>query len=436
MIVVAALYVLLMIIMSKVKAEFHTSRLSVEEGKAVTLRCAFPRSNGADIQWVTPRGYTSYFNGEKVLKDRRHQLVESSGNTLIVRLSNVTRADEGVYSCLCYSSPLQTRTVRLAVLAAPSSPSLEVVRIPGKGLKEKYLLICSSSGGRPCPKLTWLIHDHTEVLGHHNRRLKSDGRCTAVSSLRVSAASHTSKVRCVVRHRTLNPGNLTVSYSFHTVSADTEAQVTESSRHRPSDAVTWTPSTEEHTIQDGKASGRKREDEARVQGTSSSPADTPDVNPANASNETSFFGNATAAEITNRNVTDGADVSVTTVLTFASFSEGNSLVITDVTTTRNTNDTAKYDVESRRESHRNLILVLVSLMLCILLVIVHLFLIKLRKAHYSWKKENETSDQTLESTKSRSNNEETSSQTRNAAPPAENAKNKPPGIQYNNQVSL
>ncbi|KAM4016840.1 cytotoxic and regulatory T-cell molecule isoform 2-T2 [Anomaloglossus baeobatrachus] len=436
MIVVAALYVLLMIIMSKVKAEFHTSRLSVEEGKAVTLRCAFPRSNGADIQWVTPRGYTSYFNGEKVLKDRRHQLVESSGNTLIVRLSNVTRADEGVYSCLCYSSPLQTRTVRLAVLAAPSSPSLEVVRIPGKGLKEKYLLICSSSGGRPCPKLTWLIHDHTEVLGHHNRRLKSDGRCTAVSSLRVSAASHTSKVRCVVRHRTLNPGNLTVSYSFHTVSADTEAQVTESSRHRPSDAVTWTPSTEEHTIQDGKASGRKREDEARVQGTSSSPADTPDVNPANASNETSFFGNATAAEITNRNVTDGADVSVTTeVLTFASFSEGNSLVITDVTTTRNTNDTAKYDVESRRESHRNLILVLVSLMLCILLVIVHLFLIKLRKAHYSWKKENETSDQTLESTKSRSNNEETSSQTRNAAPP-ENAKNKPPGIQYNNQVSL
>ncbi|XP_073513496.1 cytotoxic and regulatory T-cell molecule isoform X3 [Phyllobates terribilis] len=404
---VAALHVLL--IMSKVKAEPHTSHLSVEEGKSVTLRCAFPRCNGSDIQWVTPRGYTSYFNGEKVLKDRRHQLVRSSRTTLIIRVSNVTRADEGAYSCLCYSAPLQTRTVRLSVLAAPSPPSLEVVRIPGKEQKEKYLLTCSTSGGRPCPRLTWLIHDHTEVPGHHNRRLWSDGRCTAVSALRVTAAPHTSEVRCVVRHRTLTPGNLTASYRLHTSSTDTEAQMTDSSRHHPS-----------------------------VQGPSS-PADTPGVNPTNASDETSSSGNATAAESTERNASGVADDSVTAeVVTFTSFSEGFSLFITDLTPTRNTTDAVTHDVESRRESHRNLVLVLVSLMLCFLLVVVHLFLLKLRKAHYSWKKENETSDQTLESTKSRSNNEETSSPSRNAtaAAPAENTKHKIPGIQYNNQVSL
>ncbi|XP_077105598.1 cytotoxic and regulatory T-cell molecule isoform X2 [Ranitomeya variabilis] len=434
MIVVAALHALL--IMSQVKAESHTSRLSVEEGRDVILRCAFPKCNGSDIQWVTPRGYTSYFNGEKVLKDRRHQLVGSSQTTLIIRLSNVTRADEGVYSCLCYSAPLQARTVRLSVLAAPSSPSIEVVRIPGKGRKEKYLLTCSTSGGRPCPRLTWLIHDHTEVPGHHTHRLEHGGRCTAISTLRVTAASHTSEVRCVVRHKTLSPGNLTASYRFHTSSTDTEAHVTDSSRHLPSAAVTWTPTREESTTHDVNTSERKREDGTRVQG-SSSPADTPGVNPTNAPDEMPSSGNTTATESTERNASGAADGSVTgEVVTFTSFSEGFFLFITDVTPTRNTTDITKNDVESRRESHRNLVLVLVSLMLCFLLIIVHLFLLKLRKAHYSWKKENETSDQTLESTKSRSNNEETSSQSRNAAAPAENTKHKIPGIQYNTQVSL
>ncbi|XP_077105606.1 cytotoxic and regulatory T-cell molecule isoform X9 [Ranitomeya variabilis] len=359
MIVVAALHALL--IMSQVKAESHTSRLSVEEGRDVILRCAFPKCNGSDIQWVTPRGYTSYFNGEKVLKDRRHQLVGSSQTTLIIRLSNVTRADEGVYSCLCYSAPLQARTVRLSVLAAPSSPSIEVVRIPGKGRKEKYLLTCSTSGGRPCPRLTWLIHDHTEVPGHHTHRLEHGGRCTAISTLRVTAASHTSEVRCVVRHKTLSPGNLTASYRFHTSSTDTEAHVTDSSRHLPSAAVTWTPTREESTTHDVNTSERKREDGTRVQG-SSSPADTPGVNPTNAPDEMPSSGNTTATESTERNASGAADGSVTG--------------------------------------------------------------------------ENETSDQTLESTKSRSNNEETSSQSRNAAAPAENTKHKIPGIQYNTQVSL
>ncbi|XP_066430781.1 cytotoxic and regulatory T-cell molecule-like isoform X1 [Eleutherodactylus coqui] len=235
MIVAAALHVLLTL--SNVNSESHTSSLSVEEGAAVTLRCVFPGGNGSDMQWLTPRGYISYFNGEKVLKDRRHQLVESSTNKLIIRLSNITRADEGIYSCLYYSSPVQNKTVHVSVLAAPSPPSIEVVRISGKSRKEKYHLICSTSGGRPCPRLTWLINDHTEVVGHHKRKLESDGRCTAISSLKVSAVSHTSRATCVVRHKTLKPGNLTASYSFHTLPAVTASQITEDTHHHPSDLV-------------------------------------------------------------------------------------------------------------------------------------------------------------------------------------------------------
>uniref|UniRef100_H0UXW2 Cytotoxic and regulatory T cell molecule n=1 Tax=Cavia porcellus TaxID=10141 RepID=H0UXW2_CAVPO len=61
-----------------------------------------------------------------------------------------------------------------------------------------------------------------------------------------------------------------------------------------------------------------------------------------------------------------------------------------------------------------LLLTLVSFLIFVLFIIVQLFIMKLRKAHVVWKKENEISENTLESYRSRSNNEETSSQEKNS----------------------
>ncbi|XP_029062865.1 cytotoxic and regulatory T-cell molecule-like [Monodon monoceros] len=61
-----------------------------------------------------------------------------------------------------------------------------------------------------------------------------------------------------------------------------------------------------------------------------------------------------------------------------------------------------------------LLLSLVSFLIFILFIIVQLFIMKIRKAHVIWKKENEISEHTLESYRSRSNNEETSSQENNS----------------------
>ncbi|XP_040487043.1 cytotoxic and regulatory T-cell molecule isoform X4 [Ursus maritimus] len=63
-----------------------------------------------------------------------------------------------------------------------------------------------------------------------------------------------------------------------------------------------------------------------------------------------------------------------------------------------------------RKKNGILLLTLVSFLIFILFIIVQLFIMKLRKAHVVWKRENEISEHTLESYKSRSNNEETSSQ--------------------------
>ncbi|XP_064424756.1 cytotoxic and regulatory T-cell molecule [Latimeria chalumnae] len=60
-----------------------------------------------------------------------------------------------------------------------------------------------------------------------------------------------------------------------------------------------------------------------------------------------------------------------------------------------------------------LLVVLVTFLICGLLIIVQLFLLKIRKAHKVWKKESEGSEQTIESNRSRSNNEENSQQGKN-----------------------
>ncbi|XP_058543074.1 cytotoxic and regulatory T-cell molecule isoform X2 [Neofelis nebulosa] len=69
-----------------------------------------------------------------------------------------------------------------------------------------------------------------------------------------------------------------------------------------------------------------------------------------------------------------------------------------------------------RRKNGILLLTLVSFLIFILFIIVQLFIMKLRKAHVIWKKESEISEHTLESYKSRSNNEETSSQEKKDQP--------------------
>ncbi|XP_038179934.1 cytotoxic and regulatory T-cell molecule isoform X2 [Arvicola amphibius] len=79
-----------------------------------------------------------------------------------------------------------------------------------------------------------------------------------------------------------------------------------------------------------------------------------------------------------------------------------------------TTASARYTGLERRKSGI-LLLTLVSFLIFILFIIVQLFIMKLRKAHVIWKKESEISEQTLESYRSRSNNEETSSSQENSS---------------------
>ncbi|XP_067289452.1 cytotoxic and regulatory T-cell molecule isoform X2 [Pseudorasbora parva] len=66
---------------------------------------------------------------------------------------------------------------------------------------------------------------------------------------------------------------------------------------------------------------------------------------------------------------------------------------------------------NRKESSPLLILLVTCLIICLLIVVIF-FVIRLRRAHIAWKKENEESDQSVESSKSKASHEEKQSQER------------------------
>ncbi|XP_044524973.1 cytotoxic and regulatory T-cell molecule [Gracilinanus agilis] len=93
----------------------------------------------------------------------------------------------------------------------------------------------------------------------------------------------------------------------------------------------------------------------------------------------------------------------------------------DIDTLGHEQTTQKFDfteanysaLEITKKKHGILLLTLVSSLILVLFIVVQLFIMKLRKAHVIWKKENDISELTLESYRSRSNNDDTSSQEKN-----------------------
>uniref|UniRef100_A0A8C5QPN0 Ig-like domain-containing protein n=1 Tax=Leptobrachium leishanense TaxID=445787 RepID=A0A8C5QPN0_9ANUR len=193
-------------------AASHAVRVSVEEGEAVTLKCRFPGHAEADMQWVTPRGFTAFFNQHKGLRDMRFELRRFSQNRLNIGLSNITLEDEGIYSCLRYGDPVQRQDVNVTVLAAPSPPVLGFTCSDASSVT----LSCSTRGSKPPPRITWLIDNRTEVYGNSHVRLERNGKtCEASSVLRVNSFSPNSRATCIVRHRTLHPaGFMAASFTF------------------------------------------------------------------------------------------------------------------------------------------------------------------------------------------------------------------------------
>ncbi|KAB1255031.1 Cytotoxic and regulatory T-cell molecule [Camelus dromedarius] len=327
----------------------RTETITVEEGQTLTLKCVAAHAGTTSLQWLAPSGFTIFFNEHPALKNSKYQLLHHSANQLSISVPNVTLQDEGVYKCLHYSNSVRTKEVKVIVLATPTMPTLEASVIRTQNGEEHVVLKCSTVRSKPPPQITWRLGTNVELYGETHHEFETDGKKCNSTS--------TLRVRAYGRNST----------------ADCII------RHKG--------------LQGTKLAAPFRfEDLVTDQETAS---DAPEMSSLSSPDPQQSASTAAVMEISSTSEIDKEE-------------EEQITQVSHLATEAN----LQYAGLTRKKSGV-LLLTLVSFLIFILFIIVQLFIMKLRKAHVVWKKENEISEHTLESYRSRSNNEETSSQEKN-----------------------
>ncbi|NXM83365.1 CRTAM protein, partial [Oenanthe oenanthe] len=291
------------------------------------------------LQWLNPDGFTIFLNAQQALRDQRYKLLRYSKDELSIQLCNVTVQDEGIYSCFSYSSHFQSRRHNVQVLAAPSHPVLEVSQDEGRGIK----LSCYTQGSKPQPQISWLLDNGIELAGGTKHQLGADGKKWSTSStLRILSYSPQGTASCILQHPALGGERLMASLPFQDLASAEGAEGPSTSENPAVPSSPENPAGTSPSASPGNpedSSPSSSPEDAEVSKPSASPKD-PGISSTSASPK--YLGNL-------------------------------------------------------------LLPILVAALIFVLLIIVLLFMVKLKKAHGVWKRENDVSEQTLESYKSRSN---------------------------------
>ncbi|XP_021231450.1 cytotoxic and regulatory T-cell molecule [Numida meleagris] len=367
--------------------EAGSETVTLQEGEDLNLHCTFSGESRAAKQWLNPRGFAIFLNNHRALRDQRYKLTHYSEDELSIRLSNVTVHDEGVYKCFYYSTPFKSKMTTVEVLAAPSKPVLQV----SQDREGSVTLSCYTQGCKPQPQVTWLLDNGIQLPGDTRHKLEADGKkWTTTSTLTVLAYRSNSTASCVVRHKALGGGKLTVPFQFEdvprTVTNTTPAPTTLEVDMYVSENEQPTVTTTESDLNSNTDFSPSYPQHNGPRATSAAAGELSGTSAHHIPNGTETALNGTVTEELFR--TEG------------SFPSENVTLISIVTFEQDIN----FEGMSKKEKDF-LLPLLVAVLIVMLLVIVVLFTRKLIKAHGVWKRENDTSDQTLESYKSKSNEE-------------------------------
>ncbi|XP_010279807.1 PREDICTED: cytotoxic and regulatory T-cell molecule [Phaethon lepturus] len=400
--------------------------VTLKEGEDLILHCTFSGDNHSARQWLNPHGFSIFLNTHRALRDRRYKLIHYSKDELSIRLYNVTVHDGGLYKCFYYSTPLKSENTTVEVLAAPSNPVLEVSQDTGRSIT----LSCYTQGCKPQPQITWLLDNGIELPGDTTHKLEGDGKKWATTStLTVLAYGPNSTASCVVRHQALREEKLMASFQFEHLPAmgtntnpasaalKVDTPVSENEQSTATAAVSDlnsstapAPSYPQHTGSNQPAVPSAALEDPVVTNSASTPtqqhlqpdftATWSEVTPSAAAKEELTGSGTTLHHVPpgtepafNGNVTE-EELSGTE----APLPSENVTVISIITFEK---DLKSEGIENKEKSL--LLPILVAALIFVLLIIVLLFMRKLKKAHGVWKRENDVSEQTLESYKSKSN---------------------------------
>ncbi|XP_009993328.1 PREDICTED: cytotoxic and regulatory T-cell molecule [Chaetura pelagica] len=375
---------------------------TLKEGEDLHLPCTLSSDSSSARQWLNPQGFAIFLNSQRGLRDRRYKLVQYSKDELTIQLSNVTVHDEGIYRCFYYSIPFKSKNKTVEVLAAPSNPVLEV----SQGRERTIILSCYTQGCKPQPQVSWLLDNGIELPGDTKHKLEADGKkWSTTSTLTVLAYGPNSSASCIVRHRALGEENLMASFWFGDLSRiatkpnptptmpEVDTRVSEKEQSTGSEQPTSPSAAAEDSV---GASSTSTPTQQNLQ---------PNVTSAWSEVTSDAEGNRELVGSWSHHVPKGTEAALrgnTTEeelpRTEPTSPSENVTVIPAITCEKDLNS------ESFQKKENHLLLpILVTALIFVMLIIVLLFMRKLKKAHGVWKKENDVSEQTLESYKSKSN---------------------------------
>ncbi|KAF7241216.1 Cytotoxic and regulatory T-cell molecule, partial [Varanus komodoensis] len=353
--------------------EYQAEHQTVLEGQNLDLHCAFAGDGQSALEWKNPSGFVLFFNSWQGLKNQRYKLIHSSENSLSIRLSNIKKHENGVYTCLYYSLPVKRKLVNVTVLDAPIKSHLEASKISVPNENEKVVLKCSVWAPKPRPRITWLLDNGMEILGDAKHQQKGKN-CNSTSTLIVYRYLPNSTISCVIRHKALGRRNVMTTLHFKNIKLAAE------SFSNPLGFSTTTTEKPHHYT------GLKK---------------TLNTTEASFSTQAPFSrsGEATLNSVVTRDL----------ARTLNRTEENSSLPTPFPTSGRATLNSST--IHGTNLTHDGIFLrkpnillpALVTVLLVVLIIFVILFIAKLWKAHRKWKKENEVSEQTLESNRPRPN---------------------------------
>ncbi|XP_066420366.1 cytotoxic and regulatory T-cell molecule [Molothrus aeneus] len=394
--------------------------VALKEGENLNLNCTFSTlsSSNFTLQWLNPQNFTIFLNAQQVLRDQRYKLLRYSKEELSIQLSNLSQQDEGIYRCFYYTRHVKTKSQNVEILAAPSQPVLEMSRDEERGLN----LSCHTQGGRPQPQISWLLDNGVELPGDTRHQLGADGKkWSSRSTLRILSYSPGVTATCLVQHPALGPQRLGASFPFQDLPSSgckqatrlaEDAQVPSPSENPAGTSPSASPENPAGTSPSASpenpeaSSPSASPDDPGASSPSASPDD-PEFSSPSASPENPEFSSPSASP-ENPEFSSPSASPKDPGVSSPSASPGVPAVPGSAPAQPNLTGVAlnEQNPESKGllRKEKNLLLpILVAALILVLLIIVLLFMVKLKKAHGVWKRENDVSEQTLESYKSRSN---------------------------------
>ncbi|XP_075875900.1 cytotoxic and regulatory T-cell molecule [Nelusetta ayraudi] len=360
--------------------------MTAVKGETVHLRCPTPGANETSMDWKNQQGHILFFklNSSKVfkgLRSQRFQIVELSASEFTVRISPVMLKDGGNYTCTQYGDQPTQNIVQLTVLGPPKMKTAK---------KRGTLFVkCTAEASHYHPQISWNFGRDSEIPAEAHfiqRNKKYVSRATLI----LPSSNKSLTVICLVRPPDLKGYLLMDIVKF--------GQNSEKGPDRSTAATTRFSTDELHTattswLEHGETTGGV--DELLT-------GSTLDSSTASPGEQGTEYNSRNKEKNT---VPDGSTYHTDTT-------GGTSFNETTEEPMPYNNTGPPNDLNRREGGPRGsgmLIFMVTCLILCLMVVVIFIA-IKLRKAHIAWKKENEDSIPSVESSKSKSSQDESASQ--------------------------